>query len=538
MKKMAVFCRIVKLFMISGLLQTHPTLALDRHLQQIDFQLRWHHQFQFAGYYAAVEKGFYRAEGLEVKIHEAGPGITPVEELLSGRVQYAESNSEILYARLQGQPVVALAAIFQHSPSVLLARKELGINSPHDLIGKKIMLMNARTDADFHAMFLREGIQADVIDIVPSSYDFTDLLSGKVVAFNSYLTNETFLMEQQGINYTIINPSTYGIDFYSDILFTSEQELKQHPERVEAFRRASLRGWRYAMDHPEEIIDLLLIKYQVQKSREHLQFEAAAMRTLILPDLIEIGHMNPGRWQRMADSFIEVGMGKPDFSLEGFIYDPNPPNQVENLKKIIIYGGIIGSLVLIVTGGLLFGWLRLKKEINLRKLAEAEVRHLAYNDPLTGIPNLNTFLPYANKQLLAANRSEQKVALCFIDLNNFKDINDNYGHKTGDAALIHVAMAVSSVIRESDLAARIGGDEFVVLLGGIHSIEDTQRTTQQIQQAIAQPFISLGHQLVVTASIGVAIYPDDGHQVDELMTKADAAMYNNKTEMKTKEKIS
>lgn len=536
--KKAVLCRIVKIFVISGLLQSNPTMGVTRQLQQIDFQLRWHHQFQFAGYYAAVEKGFYRAEGLDVRLHEASPGITPVEELLSGRVQYAESNSEILYARLQGKPVVALAAIFQHSPSVLLARKDQGINSPHDLIGKKIMLMNARTDADFHAMFLREGIQADAIDIVPSSYDFADLLAGKVVAFNSYLTNETFLMKQQGIDYTIINPSTYGIDFYSDILFTSEQELQHHPERVEAFRRATLRGWRYAMDKPEEIIDLLLTKYRVQKSREHLQFEAAAMRPLILPDLVEIGHMNPGRWQRMADSFIEVGMGKTDFSLEGFVYDPNPPNQVEKLKKIIIYGGIIGSLVLIAAGGLLFGWLRLKKEISLRKLAEAEVRLLAYNDPLTGIPNLNTFLPYANKQLLAANRNEQKVAVCFIDLNNFKDINDNYGHKAGDAALIHAAKAVSSVIRESDLAARIGGDEFVVLLVGINNIEDTKRTTQEIKNAIAQPFICVGHQLAVTASIGVAIYPDDGHQVDELMTKADAAMYKNKTEMKSKEKIS
>ena len=230
--KKVVLRRIIKLFAICGLLQSNPTLAVNRQLQKIDFQLRWHHQFQFAGYYAAVEKGFYRAEGLDVRIHEAGPGITPVEELLSGRVQYAESNSEILYARLEGKPVVALAAIFQHSPSVLLARKELGINTPHDLIGKKIMLMNARTDADFHAMFLREGIHPDAIDIIPSSYDFSDLLSGKVAAFNSYLTNETFLMKQQGIDYTVINPSTYGIDFYSDILFTSEKELKNHPERV------------------------------------------------------------------------------------------------------------------------------------------------------------------------------------------------------------------------------------------------------------------------------------------------------------------
>jgi diguanylate cyclase (GGDEF)-like protein len=511
-----------------ALLSNGLIFASNEPLQQIDFQLRWHHQFQFAGYYAAVEKGFYREAGLDVKLHEAGPGITPVEEVLSGRAQYGESNSEILYARLQGEPVVALAAIFQHSPSVLLARDDLGIRSPHDLIGKKIMLMNARTDADFHVMFLHEGIKADAIDIIPSSFDFEDLLSGKVTAFNSYLTNEPFILNQRGIAYSVINPNTYGIDFYSDILFTTEQELKQHPERVESFRRATLKGWRYAMENPDEIIDLLLTKYHVQKTRAHLKYEADAMRPLILPDLIEIGHMNPGRWRRMADAFIEVGMGKPDISLEGFIYDPNPPHEIEKLKRIITYGSITGGFFLFMTVVLFFGWLRLKKEITRRKSAEEEVRRLAYNDPLTGIPNRNTFIPYANKQLLTAKRAGKKLALCFIDLNDFKTINDNHGHKVGDAALIHSSTVISSLIRESDMVSRIGGDEFVVLLIGINSIEDTLRTSRQIQAAIAQPFVHEEQYYSISASIGISIFPDHGHQLDELITKADDEMYKNK----------
>jgi len=388
--------------------------------------------------------------------------------------------------------------------------------------------MNARTDADFHAMFLHEGIKADAIDIIPSSFDFEDLLSGKVAAFNSYLTNEPFIMNQRGIAYSVINPNIYGIDFYSDILFTTEQELNQHPERVESFRRATLKGWRYAMENPSEIIDLLLTKYHVQKTRPHLKYEADTMRSLILPDLIEIGHMNPGRWRRMADAFIEVGMGKSDFSLEGFIYDPNPPHEIEKLKRIITYGGITGVFFLFMTVVLLFGWLRLKHEIIQRKSAEEEVRQLAYNDPLTGIPNRNTFIPYVNKQLLAAKRTGKKLALCFVDLNDFKIINDKYGHKVGDAALIHSATVISSLIRESDMVSRIGGDEFVVLLAGIHNIEDTLRTSRQIQNAIAQPFVYEDQYYSISASIGVSIYPDHGHKLDELITKADDAMYKNK----------
>jgi ABC-type nitrate/sulfonate/bicarbonate transport system substrate-binding protein len=316
----------------------YPAFATNHPLQVIDFQLRWHNQFQFAGYYAAIEKGYYRDEGLDVRLHEGAPGRTPVEEVLAGRAQYAESNSELLYARMQGKRLVALAAIFQHSPSVLLARAESGIHSPHDLIGKKIMLMNTSTDADFHAMLLHEGIKPGAINIMPSSFDFEDLLSGKVDAFNSYLTNEPFILKQQGISYTIIDPNTYGIDFYSDILFTSEQELKKHPERVAAFRRASLKGWHYAMDHPDEIIDLLITKYKVQKSREHLKFEADAMRTLILPDLIEIGHMNPRRWQRMAEAFSEAGMSKKDLSLEGFLYDTTPKGLPAWVNPVLIAG--------------------------------------------------------------------------------------------------------------------------------------------------------------------------------------------------------
>jgi ABC-type nitrate/sulfonate/bicarbonate transport system substrate-binding protein len=342
-------------------------------LETIDFQLRWHHQFQFAGYYAAVEKGFYQEVGLDVRIHAAGPGVKPIEEVLAGRAQYAEANSELLYAKMQGRPLVALAAIFQHSPSVLLTRKDANINSPHDLIGKKVML-NSGTDSDFLAMFLREGIgiKPNLIDILPSSFDFEDLISGRVDAFNSYLTNEPFYMMQKGIDYTVINPSTYGIDFYSDILFTSEQELKQNPKRVAAFRQASLKGWRYAMDHPDEIIDLLVNKYQVEKSREHLQFEANAMRKLILPDLVEIGHMNPGRWRRMADAFIDVGMGDKDFALDDFLYDSgNSPEQVQQLKQTIVIETLIGGILLLLGVVFCFGWLSLRSELARRKISEA-----------------------------------------------------------------------------------------------------------------------------------------------------------------------
>ena len=510
-----------------------PATQQNGDAQVIDVQLRWTHQFQFAGYYAAIAQGYYREEGLEVRLHEGGPSITPVEEVLAGRAQYGEANSELLYARLHGKPLVALAAIFQHSPSVLLARTDQDVRTVHDLVNKPVMLMSAETDADFLAMFRSEGMPPEKLQLLPSSYQVEDLANGKVTAFNSYLTNEPFYLKQRGVAYNIISPVTYGIDFYSDILFTSQAEIDAHPQRVEAFRRATLRGWRYAMDNPEQIIDLLLDHYAVKKSRAHLQFEAQAMRPLVVSDLIEIGHMNPGRWQRMAETFLELGMVSNIEGLKDFIYDPNPPQLVERLRKTIVWISIGCVLALLFTLVLLNTQRNLRREIKLRKIAEEEVHKLAFYDSLTGLPNRNRFLPFARQRLLDAKRRGEHLALCYIDLNDFKQINDRFGHQVGDAALIHAASAIKSHIREFEIAARLGGDEFVVLLGGAHSKRDIQSITQEICNAVALPIPGKDSQIKVSASLGVAWYPEDGEHLDELMFKADIAMFHSKARIAT-----
>ncbi|WP_051906852.1 ABC transporter substrate-binding protein [Methylomarinum vadi] len=239
------------------------------------------------------------------------------------------------------------------------------------------------------------------------------------------MDNETFILKRRGIDYSVLNPADYGIDFYSDILFTSEQEVKEHPLRVQAMLRASLKGWRYALDHPGEMIDLLQTKYKVPKSREHLQYEAEAMQPLIEPDLIEIGHMNRERWERMAQAFIDLGIGSENFSLDDFIYQPHPTLQIKKLQKILIFFVIVSGAALLVAVCMLCGWARLKHEVALRRIAEAQVKQLAYYDPLTAIPNRNSFMPYANKQIHSALRNRQKLAFCFIDLNRFKELNNH-----------------------------------------------------------------------------------------------------------------
>jgi diguanylate cyclase (GGDEF)-like protein len=344
--------------------------------ETVHLQLRWHHQFQFAGYYAALEKGYYAKAGLNVVIHEGSPEKTPVKEVLDGHAQYGEANSELLHERLHGAPLVALAAMFQHSPSVLLTRKNLF--SPSDLIGKKVMMLNKSIDTDLLAMLANEGVNKNSIGVLPSSFELQDLIDGRVDAYNAYLTNEAYFLKWQNFPFNVINPRNYGVDFYSDILFTSEDEIRQHPERVKAFRQASIDGWNYALEHPDEIIELLINKYFVEKSRRHLQYEADAVRPLVVPDLIEIGHMNPARWQSMADTFVQAGMvdkSKLTERLNGFVYDPDIKFDKEKLYNYfgiaVLFGGFIFFVILI----LLVAYKSIRRENKeRRKIANALLR--------------------------------------------------------------------------------------------------------------------------------------------------------------------
>ena len=382
-----IFSRIIYTVfwgLILVILSWVPASFADQSSQQdiVYLQLRWHHQFQFAGYYAALEKGFYKDEGIEVRLRSGDPDHLPVSEVLSGSAQYGEGNSEILYQRLQGKPLIALAAIFQHSPSVLLTLQSSGIRSVHDLIGKKVMLANSDEDADFLTMLHNEDISPSQLNIIPSSYQLDDLISGKVDAFNSYTTNEPYFLKKNSIAYNIINPISYSIDFYSDIFFTSEEELRVNPKRVKAMLSATLKGWHYAMDHPEEIIDLLKTKYQVKKTRDHLRFEAAEMRKLIFPDLIQIGHMNPDRWQHMADTFVKVGLIPKNDRLDGFIYDPSPSRLPTWVLPVLI----AALILVLLTSSIIFYLHRFNRRMALaqKTLLESDERFKALSEATYG----------------------------------------------------------------------------------------------------------------------------------------------------------
>lgn len=167
-------------------------------------------------------------------------------------------------------------------------------------------------------------------------------------------------------------------------------------------------------------------------------------------------------------------------------------------------------------------------DISALKKTEEQLAHLAHYDPLTKLPNRLLFEGRLEQALQHAYRHQLKMALFFIDLDRFKTINDSLGHDYGDKLLLEIATRIQKCIRSEDTVARLGGDEFTVVLGELNHPEDSARLAEKILAAVIQPVVSDNRSVVVTASIGIGIYPDDGLNRGDLLKAADVAMYRAK----------
>jgi len=524
-KAAGIFTRYVCRYLAVMLMLLYPLSAAAN--DKVRLQLKWQHQFQFAGYYAAQAQGYYQAVGLDVEIIPCQPDEDAVQKVLQGKAEFGVGSTELLLLREQGAPEVALAVIFQHSPLALMTIKQSDLQSIHDLVGRKIMIEPG--SSELYAYLNEEGLSSDKFTLLPHGFQTKDLIAGNVNAMSAYVTDEPFDLIKAGQEYVLYSPRAAGIDFYGDNLFTTESRLKLKPEMVKAFREASLKGWEYAMQHPEELVQLIYSRYSQRHSIEHLRFEAHQMGPLLRTDLVEIGHMNPGRWQHIADTYTKLGMMKPDFNFKGFLYDPNPP--APDLRWLYILIGLVTLAIAVVSAIAVYIYrtnARLRQEVDERKRAEEKIQRMAYHDFLTGLPNRKLFTDRVGIALTQAQRNQKKTGIIMLDLDNFKDVNDTLGHAVGDLLLKATAERLKAALRKGDTVARFGGDEFALILPDLKGIEGAIKVAQKIVDSFRKPFLVDTHQLIVTTSIGIAVYPDDGTDEGVLMKNADIAMYQAK----------
>lgn len=614
-------------------------------LEAVTLQLKWQHQFQFAGYYAALSQGYYREAGLDVSLREAQPYEDPVQFVLEGHAEFGVGTSELLLLHHLNQPVVVLAVILQHSPLVLIVPRTA--DSSKDLLpfqyiqslhGKPVMM--EPSSAELLAYLAREGLTRKRLNLVDHTFDIQDMLSGKVAAMSAYISDEPYLLQKENIDHQLFKPIMGGIDFYGDNLFTTQAQLDKYPKRVQAFRETSLKGWTYAMANPDEIIDLIINQYGGRHSREHLMYEYEQMRLLMRPDLIEVGYMYEGRWRHMVQTFAQQSMLPSDYNFEGFMYEPDSERLNVLIKNTILIACLILIPVLVSIAifsyfnralrkraqwlnsvlshipsafilldqdakiirwnsyaASIFGWsekevkgkilyefliplpnlsqsrelfrrvlsgeegisgqqwcytksgkliltdwnnariqsnrmIAMISDITKQKELEDRLNQMAHSDALTGVANRTLFFQKLDEAISLAKRRKEKVALLFIDLDDFKIVNDQYGHEFGDVVLCEVVQRIKMAVREADMLARIGGDEFVLIL---HDCETHERATQVAEKVLfhlERPIYVSGITVVIGGSIGISFFPDNGSKTAELLKSANRAMYNVKQKQK------
>jgi diguanylate cyclase (GGDEF)-like protein/PAS domain S-box-containing protein len=211
---------------------------------------------------------------------------------------------------------------------------------------------------------------------------------------------------------------------------------------------------------------------------------------------------------------------------------PNGGEFTVNLQAEAVFDDQLKSLTIVGTA----------QDISERKRSEREIHRLAYFDSLTGLPNRILFKDRVTQALAHAGRYQSMLAILFLDLDRFKVINDTLGHNIGDLLLKHVADRLTDSVRHSDSIgrtteeeakhelARLGGDEFTVLLTNLHDVQDAAKVAGRMLEALARPFLIDGHEIFVTVSVGIAVFPSDGDSVDILLKNSDSAMYHAKEE--------
>ena len=514
--------KIIKIAIILIFSFFQANLLFGKKLTNVSLELKWLHQFQFAGIYAAKHKGFYKEEGLNLKIIPRNKKSNPIEDVLSGKVQFGISDGTIIREKMKGKDLIILAAIFQHSPLVLMSLDNSQILSPIEMKNKRIMFQKNVDDAIIVGLLSQFGISSDQYIFVPHNFKDSALIDNETDVMSAYLSNQPHYYKEKGINVNIIKPQNYGIDFYGDIIFTSEEFFNNNKEVALAFKRATIKGWEYALENKEEIINLILDKYNPDKSKDALKYEAMIVEQMIAPEYIEIGHVSKNRLEYIAKTYARNELGELDpKDIKGIYYEDNLTYSREYIVTALYYSGILVLLCLMLICIMLFFNYRLKIKIGQRT---AKIEQISNTDELTKLYNRRKLMSIFSDFVNSNEKRMRYFSLIMLDIDFFKQINDTYGHNTGDYVLTKVAEILKQTVRNDDACGRWGGEEFVIFCLRCHldtAIEIAEKIRKRIEE------YDFGIPQKVTASFGVSEW-DDNIELEYVINLAVKSLYQSK----------
>jgi NitT/TauT family transport system substrate-binding protein len=269
---------------------------------QVTVQMGWVHEYSAAGYYAAERNGHFAEQNLEVQLQEGGFNeqgyINPVAQVLAGEADFgATSASDLILARAEGKPIVAIATVLQRSPFALISLAENKIVHPLDLVGKRVAVSDGGAAAIYKALLISQGIDLSQVNTVPrTSFGIDPLTNKEVDVLGGWIINEGVLVQEAGLEPNFILSSDYGIDTYDSLIFTTEAMIAERPEVVERFLRAIVAGLHDVAADPEQGVEFALT-YNDKLVLEEQQRRMRAWLPLMKPAGSSVGMMHSELWE-------------------------------------------------------------------------------------------------------------------------------------------------------------------------------------------------------------------------------------------------
>lgn len=290
-------------------------LYSNSNLTKVSVQLEWKHQFEFAGFYAAIEKGYYKDIGLDVQLKEFKEGVNLSDDVLSGKSTFGISSSALILEKLKNKPVVLLGSYFKQNALALVTQKD--IKSVKQLKGKKIMAVDWEIGHTSLGLMLKdENIKESDFTLVEHDFKIDKFINGEVDAMSVFLTSQPYELNRAGIKYNILNPANFGIYSYDVELFTSRDYINKNPKLVKEFVEATNKGWKYAFENKSEIIDVIYEKYTKRKTKESLKFEAQKTENFFKTNIFTIGSVVSELIKLNTDMYVKLGLANPNYNIE------------------------------------------------------------------------------------------------------------------------------------------------------------------------------------------------------------------------------